>query len=39
MIHGDNATMNHTASHGCIILSHDFRQKISDSGDTSLEVV
>jgi type VI secretion system (T6SS) effector TldE1-like protein len=39
MIHGDNAAMNHTASHGCIILSRDLRQKIADSGDTSLEVV
>jgi hypothetical protein len=39
MIHGDNAAMNHTASHGCIILEHTIRQRISDSGDTALEVV
>jgi hypothetical protein len=39
MIHGDNAAMNHTASHGCIILARDIRQRISDSGDTALEVV
>jgi hypothetical protein len=39
MIHGDNAAMNHTASHGCIILAHAIRQQISDSGDTALEVV
>jgi hypothetical protein len=39
MIHGDNAAMNRTASHGCIIFARDIRQKISDSGDTALEVV
>jgi len=39
MIHGDNASMNHTASNGCIILPHDVRQQISISGDTDLEVV
>jgi hypothetical protein len=39
MIHGDNVEMNHSASHGCIILAHAIRQQISDSGDSDLEVV
>jgi hypothetical protein len=39
MIHGDNAAMNHTASHGCIILDREIRQRIAASGDTALEVV
>lgn len=39
MIHGDNAAANHSASHGCIILAHALRQRISDSADTALEVV
>ncbi len=38
-IHGDNQRMNHTASNGCIILAHPFRQAIVDSGDTVLVVV
>lgn len=38
MIHGDNAAMNHTASHGCIIAAHVIRRAIADSGDTALEV-
>jgi len=39
MIHGDNASLNHTASEGCIILGRPYRQQISDSGDTDLQVV
>ena len=39
MIHGDNAAMNHSASHGCIILSRQLRRQISISGDDALEVV
>lgn len=39
MIHGDNAAMDHTASEGCIILSHILRQLIADSGDTDLLVL
>lgn len=39
MIHGDNAAMDHTASEGCIILSHILRQMIADSGDTDLLVL
>lgn len=38
MIHGDNQAMNHTASDGCIILSHALRQTIAGSGDASLLV-
>jgi hypothetical protein len=38
-IHGDNQKMNHTASDGCIILNHDLRCLIRDSGDTQLKVV
>jgi hypothetical protein len=38
-IHGDTAAMNHTASDGCIILGHDVRQAIVDSGVTRLQVV
>jgi hypothetical protein len=39
MIHGDNPEADHSASHGCIILSRPLRQMIAESGDTSLEVV
>jgi hypothetical protein len=39
MIHGDTAAMDHTASHGCIILAHNLRQQIAASGDSDLEVV
>lgn len=35
-IHGDNA--EHTASHGCIILSHDLRVDIAKSGITEVKV-
>jgi hypothetical protein len=37
--HGDNKAMNHTASHGCIILPPAVRHQIWDSGDRELEVV
>lgn len=37
-IHGDNKKMNHTASHGCIILSRDIREKLSTSLDRVLIV-
>lgn len=30
LLHGDNAAMNHTASDGCTVFSHDIRQKIAD---------
>lgn len=39
MIHGDNAALNHSASEGCIILARPYRQQISASGDTDLQVV
>lgn len=39
LIHGDNAAGDHSASHGCIILSRVLREKMRDSGDTDLEVV
>jgi hypothetical protein len=38
MIHGDNKQVNHTASHGCVILGRTIRQIISASGVRSLEV-
>lgn len=38
LIHGDNAAMDNSASHGCIIANHDIRQKLRDSGDLKLEV-
>lgn len=38
-IHGDNAHLNHTASDGCLILPHGFRQQIADSDDDQLQVV
>jgi hypothetical protein len=39
MIHGDNVAMNHTASHGCIILAREIRREMASSGDDVLEVV
>ncbi len=38
-IHGDNAEMNHTASDGCVILAHDLRTEIANSGDVDLIVI
>lgn len=38
-LHGDNAALNHTASNGCIILTHGFREMIGDSEDRQLVVV
>lgn len=38
-IHGDNVDMNHSASDGCIILSHFLRELVRDSGSTNLIVV
>jgi lipoprotein-anchoring transpeptidase ErfK/SrfK len=39
MVHGDNEHLNHTASDGCIILSHALREAIQQRGDKGLEVV
>ena len=39
IIHGDNKAGDHSASHGCIILSRPLREAISASGDRTLEVI
>lgn len=39
MIHGDNPQGNNTASHGCIILSHNNRVLIRDSKETTLRII
>ncbi len=38
-IHGDNTRLDHSASHGCIILPRAVREAIWASGDRELEVV
>ena len=38
-IHGDNVKLDHSASHGCIILPRLIRELIWKSRDTILEVV
>jgi hypothetical protein len=38
MIHGDNEAMDHTASHGCIILDRAVRDQITASFDRVLVV-
>lgn len=41
-LHGDNSALNHTASHGCIILPHDVRVKVAElvlTGDNRLRVI
>ena len=37
--HGDNRFLNHTASNGCIVLAHGFREQIDNSTDCILTVV
>lgn len=39
LIHGDSASMDHTASHGCIIQNRSVRAAIAVSNDRTLEVV
>lgn len=39
MIHGDNKELNHTASHGCLILNHALRETLVTSSDRTLRVV
>lgn len=39
MIHGDNIEMDHSASHGCIILMREVRRAMAGSDDTELDVV
>ena len=38
-VHGDNATENHTASDGCIILAHALRLQMAASMDKTLLVI
>jgi hypothetical protein len=38
MIHGDNAAMDHTASHGCLVLPHPLRAQIAASAERQLTV-
>jgi hypothetical protein len=38
-IHGDNRLMDHSASHGCIILPPAIRHQIWESGDHELLVI
>jgi len=38
LIHGDNSSLNHTASHGCIILARNLRDLIAASPDRQLTV-
>ena len=41
LIHGDNASLDHTASDGCIIMSHDVRVTVAQAvmtGDNQLTV-
>ena len=37
-MHGDNQFANHTASDGCVIMSHDIRALVAASTDKSLVV-
>ena len=39
LIHGDSVSNPGTASHGCIILPRNIRDRISSSGDGHIEVV
>lgn len=38
-MHGDNRALNHTASHGCIIMPPDIRRAVDASPDKRLHVV
>lgn len=38
LIHGDNSELDHTASHGCIILGRPTREQIAASSDRDLVV-
>lgn len=38
-VHGDNAKLDHSASHGCIILPRAIRERMWTSGDPLIEVV
>lgn len=39
LVHGDNALMNHTASHGCIIMPRFARNRAWEDPDKTIEVV
>ncbi len=39
LCHGDNSQANHTASEGCIVLSHACRIQIANSADRQLEIL
>jgi hypothetical protein len=39
LIHGDSVSAPGTASHGCVILAHDVRERIRLSGVDELEVL
>ena len=36
--HGDNAALDHSGSHGCIVAARNVREAMRDSGDTALTV-
>ncbi len=38
LMHGDNQAMDHTASHGCIIMPHPVRVTVATSNDRTLTV-
>jgi hypothetical protein len=38
-MHGDNARLNRSGSHGCIVANIMIRQDLRNSGETSLQVV
>lgn len=38
LIHGDNPRLDNSASEGCIVLSRSLRERVRDSGDTTLIV-
>lgn len=39
LIHGDNASLDHSASHGCIVLPRPARIEIASEGDQLLTVI
>ena len=39
LIHGDNSALDHTASHGCIILDRPTREKVASCTDRTLVVM
>lgn len=39
LMHGDTASMDHTASHGCIIMNRTVRATVAVSTDRALQVI